>query len=1341
MLTAAITNKNLSIYSPSTITGINTNYLYVFDNNVFRSISTFTISGSTANIVLSKSAEPDNTVKIQLYTGGVTTASGSFSTAVINVTNNTQYEDNSAPSLIEIIESNNYNFTSFVFSNFITGISTQSNFPSANLTLKRQPPTGKITINEGYLGPMRVHRFAAISSTVFTLDPVLPFFSRRFCAFDYNAYGDHDVESIKITITPVANNFPVNFKLFLTINQDYFGRPSQVPVGASAIVDLSEKETTEVEFVFNTPVSLRQGAYWFIVTPAQDSNIGTGNQYILNYTSENNYTTRVLFSDNGITYTSSSFTGVGFSIKTNRGIVLASVDAIFNQLMQPQADEVVYGDVSDYSTYTELAKPINAHLIQKQLVDDAPQVYAVETLIDSAGQNQYQVLGVGSFLYSMIANPLTTNIVRYDFYSPQNLSRIELSSLGDYYTKGPQGTVLVSATDFIGVSTVEISNSSSFPENSTTVINLPNAPQLYIDNVSYDFGDLGRQFLATQANIGQPIKAIFAVSVGGNLNYLLISEKALFLYDLISARNIYSLSNAIFTSYVVGTNGILITDSLRRVYSVSEGNTTLLGTVEGIPTASATQLTTSYIGVSTLASTSSVQSRRRIYAVADQTITHLTWSTQIPEPQITFINTLSFGILIGAYDQSKSVGKLYLYYNSVLTLLYQTYLRPDTSYYSNNTSRVYVALSGSQIISADFKDNKLGNFTDTGISIDGTFAKQMASAKDSDSVVVITNQSTFTFEEANFVTTRITSPGYSVNDPRGALTNVQINDLRIQNYESTNKDLSFNNINFDPLLNGYTSTFTYSASGYIVYDDITSSLSTTFYLQYPTNSTLNILKLNGQNITLDNNTFSAVFQPKVPQEFALEITGRNVSGIGTIALRTGIASTGDVVGISSFIPPKTINWYYKTGGEDDLYGFEDGVMREADTDALTANVYTVYARFSDIYGNRSGADELASDIIYNQNRQQANNQALPSGKIVQINPSAPSSGIIQYVPPEGASAFIYAGSKISRSFGTFESDPYFASDVVAWGQLQVLALIPGATPSSDDYGTAVTLYVKTANSLSSLLNKTYTNSYKITTINNGNDFSSSYASILANLNSFTGRWIQFKIVLESATAGLTPQVQSALITYTGAAKSFFVTKTFDTKTQSTIRPAAKIRRGILTANFVTNGGELVFGYTTDPLEGNPANYVAIEPNQIFTLASPSETIKFGVIIKTATDNPAFLDEFAVQLDLGPNDLYFMPPQAAFEIEQYKDPITGIGVQSTYQFINKTIGIVSSYNWSFGTSIITPINSTLSTVFNSQDPIIAFAGPGTYNIGLLVTGWVEANGTVFNSEPYTKILSF
>lgn len=1339
MITAAVSNTSLTIFSPATITGLNTNLLYVFDNNVFKTISTYTISGSTANLTLKQSVGVGGSTKIQLYTGGISSSAGSFSTSIIYATNSTIYLDENVPSLIEMMEQNNYNYTSFVFSNFITGITTQANFPSANLTLKRQPPVGKITINEGFLGSMQVHRFAALSSTMFGISSVIssPFYSTRYCAFDYNAYGDQQINSISVNITP-ASVYPSNANVYLSINEDYFGSPSQVSVGISTIINLNTS-ASDVKFTFDSPVLLSQQKYWFIIKPTTDSGLGLGKQLIFYpaITKDNYYTQSVLQSEDGVVYSATNYNGISFNLNTVRGIVLPSEDAVYNQLDQPQPIEVIYGDETNYNVFVSLASAITSHSIQKYLIDSSTPVYAIETLIDSSGQNQYEVKGTSAIYYSMIANSLTPNVVRYDFYNPQFLTKLTLESLGDYYAKGSQGTVLISATDFIGISTIEIATSPEFPESGTTTITLADYPQLYISNIDYDFGDLGKQFIALQYKIGNPINTIYSVAISGILNYLLVSNSKLYLYDLSTVKNIFTLSNSLFTSSCLGTNGIILTDTIGNVYNFSEGSVLVLGSVLNIPTSSATQLTSTLIGVSTLYDNSSAQARKRIYQLKNQSLTHLSWSTQIPEPEITLLYVTNFGILIGAYDQNQYLGKLYLYNNSLLTLLYQTYLRPDAAYFSSNSSRLYVGFSGNQIVAATFASNKLGNFEDTGISIFGTWVKQISAGQDTGSIVVITNVDTFIFSESNYVTTKISKPSYSTNDQRGLYVNVGTNNLKIVNYESTTRNQSFSNINFDPILNGFNSTFTYYATGSIVFDDITSSFSTSFYIQYPTNSIITNITFNNQNVTLEDNSFSATFEPKVPQEFSLGIYGNNVTGIGTIALYNGVSSSSAIVGINSFVPPKTINWYYKTGATDDIYGLQDGSLREANTKALASNKYQVYARFTDIYGNTTGEDELATDIIYNQIQQQANNQALPSGKIIEINPSSPASNLTQYVPPQGASSYIYSGSKITRAYGTFESDPYFASDVVSWGQLQVLALIPGVQATSGDHGTSVTLYVKTANSLSSLNSKVYTNSYTISTINNGNDYSSSVASILANLAGLSGRWIQFKLVLESASNGVTPTVQSALITYTGAGKSFFVTKTFDTSVQSTISPTPKIRRGILTANFVTNGGELVFGYTTDPTEGNPANYTVITPNQIFTLKSPSSTIKFGVILKTATDNPAFLDEFGVQLDLGPNDLYFMPPQAYFEIEQYKDPVSGLGVQSTYQFINKTIGIVSSYNWSFGTTIITPINSTLSTVFNSQNPIIGFAASGPFTVGLFATGWVEPSGIVFNSELYTR----
>lgn len=1344
MLTASVLNTNLLIFSSATITGVNTNLFFVFDNNIFNTISTYTFSGSVLNATLAKSVDTNSTVKINLYRGGITTTVGAYNTSVITATNTTIYEDNTAPSLIEMIEQDNYNFTSYVFSNFITGITSEANFPTASLTLKRRPPTGKVTINEGFLGPMQVHRFASLSSTIFSISPLSSISVRKYFSFNFEVFGDIIVNSLKLNFL-ASTSFNTTTKGFFTINQDYFGNPSQVSLGQSNEVLISN---SEIEFIFSNPVVLSEGVYWFTFSPSLGSNYSTGRPIIVPNSGENNlYSYSLKESTDGILFVNRGTSGVSFKLVTERGIVIPSVDTIYNQLDEPQNIPVVYGDQSNLNLYTSLAVPTTSHYIQKNLLDTNTQVFAVETLIDSSGQNQFEISGFTNLLsesyYTMIANNLTTNVVRFDFFSPKNLSGLKLTSLGDYYAKGSQGTLLLSATDFMGISTVEVSTSRDFPESGTTTITLPTPLQKYIDNIDYDFGDLGKKFAIIEQATGYPIKTIYAVVVDGESSYLLVSDSVLNVYTNETLTNVFTLNESLFTSSTIGTNGILLTDTLGRIYNFSENLVTELGSVVNVPTASATQLTNSFIGVSTLRDNNSAQERKRIYKLSNNLITHENWSTQIPETQITFIYNTAFGLVIGAFDQLKEVGKIYVYYNSLLTLSYATYLRPDVAYFSSSTNRLYVAFGGSQLLYSILSNNKLGSFVDTGVPLAGGYTRELTATKQANSILAITDRFSYVFNETNFVTTQITEPGYTVNDQQGLLVSVETNDLQFVQNPSITKTQSYTNINFDPLLNGFNSSFVYNAKGYIVFAGVNTGISTSFYVQYPTNSTIESITLQGQNISLEENAFSSTFQPNVPKEFSITLRGIGVTGIGTIALYNGLSSASPIVGVTSFVAPKTLNWYYRTGGTDDVFGFADGSLRKADTTALSSNEYRVFARFTDVNNLTTYQEEYATDVIYNQIQQQQNNQALPSGRILEINPALNTNNIVQYVPPEAKNNFIYAGTKIVRENGVFESDPYYASDVVAWNQVQVLALIPGIM-SDGEHGTSVTLSVKTANTLAELNARIYTNSYQVSTINNGNDYSASVTSILANIQSLSGKWIQFKLVLTSASENVTPVVRSVLLTYTGAGKSVFVTKTFDTSIQSTIDPKPLIRRGILTANFVTNGGEIVFGYTTNPNDTNPLNYTVITPNQIFTLPTPSSIIKFGVILKSATSEPCFFDEFGVQLDLGPNDVYFMPPQAAFEIQQYVNPDTGVVIPRAYEFVNKTIGIVSSYNWTFGTTypvgILTyyPPNEdpAAGPAANRLNPVIQFTNDGPFTIGLFVTGWVQ-NFVFFNSELYTK----
>ena len=1068
-----------------------------------------------------------------------------------------------------------------------------------------------------------------------------------------------------------------------------------------------------------------------------NSSIPSNQQFLLNESSFSNYYSGIFYnSSDGIVFSNTSYNGASYDILTSGGIVLPTIDTVYNQLNQPQNIEVQYGDSTNLNVYTSLAVPNTAHSISKTFVDSS-EVYAVETLIDSNGQNQFEVLGtingISTSYYTMIANSLTVNSERIDLYNPISLDSLKLISLGDYYTQSQQGTVLVSASDFLGIAEIDVSTSPLFPPSSTTSILLNPPQQTYINNLNYNFGNLGKKFTVLEQGFNYNIKYVYIVNNAGNINYVVITDNFLYVSSGINILYVYALNNSIVTTSVLGGSGIIFADTLGNIYSYASFSVSIIGNVSNVPMSSATQLNTTYIGVGTQYDSDKPSDRRRIYSLNNGTIIHQFWSTNIPEPEITFLYSTVYGLFIGSYDKINLIGKIYLYKNSTITQIYSTYLRPDTAIYSSNAGNLYVGFGGSLILSANIGTSNL-IFTDTGVSVVGNIVFEINTTRVTGKIFVITDENSYIFDESTFVSFIVPPPAYNSTDQSGLLLQVENLNLGLSNINSTYVYENFNSLYYDPNLNGFSTSFQLRASGSIVFSGIsTLGYQTSFYLQIPTNSNIQILEFNNQPIGFQS--FSGTFYPNVPQPFYLEITGSNIIGFGTIALYNGISSAAPIVGVSSFTPPKNINWYLASGSQCDIFGCSDGSLRQADMTQLTSNQYNVYARFTDIIGNISSGLNIASDYIYSQTQQQVNGQALPTGRIVQIDTS---NNVTSFTPQEGSSNLIFSGSKIVRESGTFEADPFYASDVTSWSDIQVLMLLPGYNeinpPANTEYGTSVTLYVKTADNFSDLSSGDYLISYSLSTIN-GVDLGDSIVSLLANISALSGPWIQFKLVLETATANIGPIVYSVLLTYNGAGTSVFVTKTFNTSVQSGIVPTPQFVRGIFTANYVNNGGSIDFYYTTDPTNVNPASFSLITPNQVFTLNSPASTIKFGIILKTASSTPCFVDSFAAQMDVGQNNLFFMPPMADFVPTPYYNS-QGIRVQNAYQFNNTSLGIASSYVWSFGTSIYNAITTSPTA---AQNPIIQFIGTSIQTVSLTVIGWSETinnNLITFESDPYS-----
>ena len=1381
MLTASVTNRNLIVYSDQLLTGLNSSLIYVLNNNSFVGYSFISTSSSALNLNLNFSATPADNFVLRVYPGGWTGPTYNPGlTSNISVSNLTQYLDPNSPSLFEAINNQNYNFTSFLYSNYFTSGNVYG-YPSASVFLKRTPPQGDITINEGFQGPMQLYRFAAMSSTFFDFSPSSIATTYSSFAFNYSSYGGHTINSCVLPMT-WSSTFSTGATVTLSIVKDYLSQPGSIVLGVSSAVDLSTvSKTAGVQFSFQNPAYLPQGSYWFVLSPTTSSALalGVANQFtVLASFSTSYYSSKLYYSTNGVVYQDTGIAGIAATIITAGGLVLPSQDIIFDQLNVAQNLPVVYGDF-DVNTYTLLAIYPTSHYINKTILDQNSATYAIEVL-STGGQNGYQVgdVNLEEIYFTNIANQFTTNIFRYDINSPVKSGVFYIKSTGDYYANNTYGTVLVSATDLLGVSTIQISTNSSFSTSSTTTINLPNGVQQYINNLQFNFGNLGSKYLSYLSSIGDSINYLFEILYQGNLAYIGFSISKVYLIQNTTISTLQTFNNSIITFATIGALAINYFDSLGNLYSID--NNAVISTlsvslpqtnVSVVPISAALSNTALYIGVAQLNDVTNVSDRQRIYALTysgnSSVLTHTPWSTNIPEPEITFIyNLQSFGLIIGAYSEQSGnyIGKIYTYVNGNLSQIYSTYLRPDTIYYSSVYQRIYVGfsnppldyLSGSTVLTSDLTNGLFVTFVDRGVSVSGKIVKQISSTKLSNKVLLVTDKITCLIDEVLFNVTQFSSPNYTTSDQKGLSVSIQNNDLNIADYPSKNVSYSFNNVSIEPYSAGFTGNFTYTAYGQIVYDTLpgnASSYSTSFYLQYPSsNASIAGFIYNGKSVS--GNIINDVFYPQQPKDIYIKINGSYLTGLGTIALLNGFNpsspnNSGQPVGISSFVAPKNINLFFQTGDPTyDLFAFSDGTIRQADLAVLAASSYTVYAKFIDDNGVSTPFGQYATDSIYSAKQQQSTGTQPVSGSIFELNNTA--STLNKYNPASGKNALIYSGSKFARSSGVYQSDPFYASDVTAWGIINVLCILPGKNtinPSSGEYGVSVDLYVATSSSLSGLSSATFSK-FSVSTINNGLDYNSGVV-LGGDISGLLGQWLQFKLVLTTASNNISPDVQSVLITYYGAGKSYFVTKTFDTSVQSNFSIPPTIKRGLLTANFVTNGGQIIFGYTTDPTNGDVKTYTQITPNQVFTLPVPSTKIKFGVILKSASSNPCFLDDLAAQLDLGQDsnsieDVYFMPPQAAFIAQKYYQ--NGVAVTYAFQFVNKTLGLASAYNWSFGTTSIgissyyPPANDVnAGPPANRFSPIVQFSNPGPFTIGLFVSGFVQ-NGVIYNSEPFTTILT-
>jgi len=119
----------------------------------------------------------------------------------------------------------------------------------------------------------------------------------------------------------------------------------------------------------------------------------------------------------------------------------------------------------------------------------------------------------------------------------------------------------------------------------------------------------------------------------------------------------------------------------------------------------------------------------------------------------------------------------------------------------------------------------------------------------------------------------------------------------------------------------------------------------------------------------------------------------------------------------------------------------------------------------------------------------------------------------------------------------------YVPSLISWTELVALVLnkYPATPDSNLDNGTEVKIYIRSGSTRSECLSAEYTLSGSSSTINDA--FAATTAqSVTVDLSSFSGKWLQYKVELITASKNISPELLSALITYKFIVRKLFLHK-------------------------------------------------------------------------------------------------------------------------------------------------------------------------------------------------------
>lgn len=1174
-------------------------------------------------------------------------------------------------------------------------------YPSANVILDTQPPKGLAIINRGTSSNtgIQVHKFDAFGAVIEETGTDTDFsIESTGVIWSFSLSSDQDVTSftfkLKRDLTILNTGDRITFSVYS--HSDVTNNPSAAlfTIGSVYFGDLT---TSYQEFELNLSSSqtlLKDTTYW-VVGLLDNLPVGVSTNPVIKIPKHTKTNAFLGYSIADFTTTYSLYENTSPYYKITSSNIsenpLSSTDLVLDLYERPIREAEYFGSDSSLQKY-ELFGDKNSNFILKKmtktfedLTNPANDIYPVVSKViigATAVKPKNYVLEIktsvdGMFkkVFDTVIDSATTDYLVYTFDTPLNIVEMRLVYKGDYFTVDQQGSLtLIASDDFSDVVQAQISHYSDFRDakdfQDASAIGYVGFEEGKTEFQNWNITALSQAFFKETGNASSDITS----SVNFNNNLILGSNNKVFYFDgevLSSSNDQIVDSNYQITCMAVFKGKVYLGTNNGYIYSSYSGDFwTVVNSIDPLDRPNYKTIKPIncmavfgdklYIGTSKGTTSSS-----SVYSFDGFTLDLIRSFTDYEN--VSSMSAYKSNLFIGlgnVYGSSSS--SIYKYDGTDWTqTLSSEFDNVDAISASTARTSIVAGFRGGEIWELPFT-NSLPTSWRKIYTIDSDRIYSISDDTSGKYLFINSDQKTSMYIRSTDTFKTVTKFDKSITGLNKTWTKYSTYNLSYstdiadkENFTYKNLAIQSANINYNDIsLSGFG-----SSSRLLLKGAIKASRDGVYTFKTVSNMGLN-LSLAGTSVTsnfgstsittdqtlISNRTFTLNQNDLLDIEIEAFVSKTTTPSLKLFWNNTSTTNGYEIVPNEQFVRNNEIknivysnSLYYGVGSDGGVYEFDPTVYE--------SKVRNVYVRFRDQAGNIQGITvdangdtyEILSDKI-SQELYEAN------GKIYQIKKNDDNSLSTRVIYTPNARDFaIFAPDRTIRSSGIYESQPFFVPTLVKWNYLTTLVTnkyalntLNGTAIEGLDAGTSVEIYVRTGNTRTECLASSWQLVAEESYINNDSTIPA-FSSLSGDIRSFNGRWMQYKFVLNSATKNLSPEVISTTLTYTAGTASYYFTRIFDTSDYDSTAPM--IKRGLLTSNELLNDGTITYGYITSENQADIYDfnkYTPISPNQSFELASPSSTIKFGILFTSVGVNPSMVYDFAVQLDLGNDNIKFMP---------------------------------------------------------------------------------------------------